>query len=91
MSSGMNRTQAEEYAKTMTYKQAISNIRTGKGIVYRKATMIKLNELAEIADKLVQCKDCRLWQINSHCDGYRSAEDFCSWGERREDGEADEA
>ena len=60
MSSGMNRTQAEEYAKTMTYKQAISNIRTGKGIVYRKATMIKLNELAEIADRLVMCKDCNL-------------------------------
>ncbi len=36
---------------------------------------------------VVRCKDCKLWQIDSHCDGYRSAEDFCSWGERREDGE----
>lgn len=58
MSSGMNRTQAEEYAKTMTYKQAIRNIRTGKGVMYRKATMIKLHELAEIADRLTLCKDC---------------------------------
>ena len=59
MSSGMNRAQAEEYAKTMTYKQAIGNIWNGKGIAYRKATTIKLHELAEIADKLVLCKDCR--------------------------------
>lgn len=57
MSSGMNRTQAEEYAKTMTYKQAISNIRTGKGIMYRKASLIKLRELAEIADKLERDND----------------------------------
>ena len=63
MSSGMNRTQAEEYAKTMTYKQAISNIRTGKGVMYRKATIIKLHELAEIADKLVLCKDCKHYSV----------------------------
>ena len=51
MSSGMNLEQAKEYAKTMTYSQAISNIKHGKGIKYRKATMIKLRELAEIADR----------------------------------------
>ena len=34
--------------------------------------------------ELVRCKDCRHWETDSHCDGYRSAEDFCSWGERRE-------
>lgn len=52
MSSGMNLEQAKEYAKTMTYSQAVSNIKHGKGIKYRKATMIKLRELAEIADRL---------------------------------------
>lgn len=52
MSSGMNTEQAKEYAKTMTYRQAISNVTTGKGIKYRKDTMIKLRELAEWADRI---------------------------------------
>ena len=52
MSSGMNVEQAKEYAKTMTYSEAISNVRYSKGIKYRKATMIKLRELAQIADRL---------------------------------------
>ena len=91
MSSRMNRTQAEEYAKTMTYKQAISNIRTGKGIVYRKATMIKLNELAEIADRLVMCKDCE-YAVGPSFDGYLHCDvlkiliyetGYCSYGVRR--------
>ena len=97
MSSGMNSSQAEEYAKTMTYKEAISNIRTGKGVRYRKATMIKLHELAEIADKLVRCKDCKFKRLYDEGDTkyyYCALEDrpnrnwsvddtdFCSWGER---------
>lgn len=52
MGSGMNTEQAKEYAKTMTYSEAVSNVRYGKCIKYRKATMIKLRELAEIADRL---------------------------------------
>ena len=52
MSSGMNTEQAKEYAKTMTYTEAVSNIKHAKGIKYRKATMIKIRELAEIADRL---------------------------------------
>ena len=52
MSSGMNTEQAKEYAKTMTYSEAVSNVKYSKGIKYRKATMIKLRELAEIADRL---------------------------------------
>lgn len=93
MSSGMNRAQAEEYAKTMTYRQAIGNIRTGKGIMYRKATMIKLHELAEIADKLVLCKDCKNYSIEgkitqfSWCNALEMPTDeqrFCSYGERSE-------
>ena len=93
MSSGMNRARAEEYAKTMTYKQAISNIRTGKGIMYRKATMIKLYELAEIADKLVQCNNCKWYQGVHGVQGHAPCElfnkqvlwnDFCSNEERSE-------
>lgn len=57
MSSGMNTKQAKEYAKTMTYKQAVENIVHGKGIRYKKATIIKLRELAEIADKLDKEKE----------------------------------
>lgn len=52
MSSGMNTEQAKEYAKTITYSEAVHNVKYGKGIKYRKATMIKLRELAEIADLL---------------------------------------
>ena len=52
MSNGMNLEQAKEYAKTMTYGQAVSNCFHAKGIMYRKATLIKLHELAEIADRL---------------------------------------
>ena len=51
MSSGMNVEQAKEYAKTMTYSEAVSNVKRSKGIKYRKATMIKLRELTEIADR----------------------------------------
>lgn len=52
MSSGMNTEQAKVYAENMTYSEAVSNVRYGKGVRYRKATMIKLHELAEIADRL---------------------------------------
>ena len=92
MSSGMNRTQAEEYAKTMTYKQAIGNIWTGKGIKYRKATMIKLHELAEIADRLVLCKNCKhRYKYGEVAHFYRCIinerpvddMDYCAWGEER--------
>jgi len=52
MGSGMNLEEAKEYAKTMTYSEAVANVKYSKFIKYRKATMIKLHELAEIADKL---------------------------------------
>ena len=48
----MNREEAQEYAKTMSYKKAVLNCIHAKGIAYRKASLIKLQELAEIADKL---------------------------------------
>ena len=55
----MTREEAIEYAKNMTYQDAIRNTVYAKGVSYKKATRIKLHELAEIADKLVLCKDCR--------------------------------
>jgi hypothetical protein len=47
----MNREEAEEYAKNMTYRDAVYNALQGKCIPYRKATLIKLYELL---DKLEQ-------------------------------------
>ena len=61
MSSGMNTEQAKEYAKTMTYREAVSNVKYSKFIKYRKATMIKLRELAEIADRLDRKTEPQMW------------------------------
>lgn len=63
----MTREEAIECAKNMTYQEAIRNTMYAKGVRYKKATRIKLHELAEIADKIdtidavVRCKDCELW------------------------------
>ncbi len=87
MSSGMNRAQAEEYAKTMTYRQAVSNIKNCRGIKYRKATMIKLHELADIADTLVLCNECIANNDGNLCvvAAYinEDGNGFCNCGERR--------
>ena len=40
MSSGMNTEQAKEYAKNMTYSEAVRNVRYGKGIMFRNAIPI---------------------------------------------------
>ena len=46
----MNKQEAEEYAKTMTYRDAIHNALQGKCIPYRKATLIKLNKLLDLIE-----------------------------------------
>ena len=46
----MNRTEAEEYAKEMTYRDAVCNALQGKCIPYRKATLIKLYELLDMVE-----------------------------------------
>ena len=56
----MNRQEAEEYAKTMTFRDAVTNALNGKSISYRKATMIKLHELLGIVEH--ECYACK------HCD-----------------------
>lgn len=53
----MTREEAIECAKKMTYQDAIRNTIYAKGIRYKKATRIKLQELAEIADKLERDND----------------------------------
>lgn len=46
----MTREEAEEYAKEMTYRDAVYNALRGKCIPYRKATLIKLYELLDMVD-----------------------------------------
>lgn len=41
----MTREEAEIYAKTMTYEDALYNLSQARAIPYRKATFIKVNEL----------------------------------------------
>ena len=48
----MTKDEAIECAKNMTYQEAIRNTIYAKGVRYKKATRIKLHELAEIADKI---------------------------------------
>lgn len=48
----MTKDEAIECAKNMTYQEAIRNTIYAKGVKYKKATRIKLQELAEIADKI---------------------------------------
>ena len=90
----MTREEAIECAKNMTYQDAVRNTVYAKGV--KKATRIKLHELAEIADKLVLCKYCqysRVYQTDSKGTMKRNCvafvvsrtvtdDDFCSWGER---------
>ena len=50
---------------------------------YEHATLVDIKEPLKVS--VVRCKDCIHWDTDSHCDSYRRAEDFCSWGERREE------
>lgn len=55
----MTRVEAEEYAKNMTYRDAVINALSGRAIPYRKATMIKLHELLTIVEhECYACKHC---------------------------------
>ena len=46
----MTREEAEEYAKEMTYRDAVYNALQGKCIPYRKATLMKLYELLDMVE-----------------------------------------
>lgn len=93
MSSGMNVQQAKELASKRNYKWAVGNLKRAYGISYKKATKILLYELAEIADRLVFCKDCRWSEPNRegdydcmcHIPIFRVSEDgWCYLGERKD-------
>ena len=43
----MNREEAKEYAKSMSYRQAVYNALQAKCVPYRKATLMKLHELLD--------------------------------------------
>ena len=53
----MNNQEAEEYAKTMTYRDAVYNAIHGKCIPYRKATLIKLYELLDMVETTAENED----------------------------------
>ena len=44
--------EAKEYAKTMSYEEAVYNALQGRAVPYKKATKIKLDELVKIAREL---------------------------------------
>lgn len=46
----MTKDETEEYAKKMTYRNAVHNALKGKCIPHRKATLIKLHELLDIIE-----------------------------------------
>ena len=48
--------EAKEYAKTMSYGEAVYNALQGRSVPYRKATKIKLNELLQKAKELDELK-----------------------------------
>jgi len=48
----MNREEAEEHAKHMTFRDAVYNLTLAKCIPYRKATLIKIYELLDIIEPL---------------------------------------
>ena len=44
--------EAKEYAKTMSYTEAVYNALQGRAVPYKKATKIKLDELLKIAKEI---------------------------------------
>ena len=48
----MTREEAEEYAKHMTFEDAIYNLSQARSIPYRKATFIKIKELLKIVTEI---------------------------------------
>ena len=88
--------EAVEYAKTMSYTEAVYNALQGRAVPYKKATKIKLDELLEIAESLpIHCKDCEYWEkaensLQGRCcllQMYPTGEWFCGNGKRKENKE----
>ena len=54
----MTKEEAVEYAKTMSYSEAVYNALQGRAVPYKKATKIKLDELLRIAEQIDFGKKC---------------------------------
>lgn len=75
----MTREEAEEYAKEMTYRDAINNLMKARSIPYRKATFIKVNELLNALEQ-EPCNELptvAIPQDNNGCEN-------CRWQSRSE-------
>ena len=66
----MTREEAEIYAKTMTYEDALYNLSQARAIPYRKATFIKVNELIKtlLQEPKYPCDVC-MYNPPSSADG----------------------
>ena len=53
----MNMEEAKEYAREMSYCDAVYNALKGRAIPYRQATKIKLEELLKIAQQIDELKE----------------------------------
>lgn len=63
----MTREEAEKYAKNMTYREAIYNLKQAKSVPYRKATFIKVNELLdELEQEPFMNKPCISSKVCEH-------------------------
>lgn len=51
--------EAKEYAKTMSYTEAVYNALQGRAVPYKKATKIKFDELLEKAKELDELEEWR--------------------------------
>lgn len=92
----MTKEEAVEYAKTMSYSEAVYNALQGRAVPYKKATKIKLDELSKVAElldnQLIHCKDCEYWEkaensLQGRCcllQMYPTGEWFCGNGKRKE-------
>ncbi len=54
----MNTEEAKEFAKTMTYRDAIYNLKQARCVPYKKATFEVINRLLDELDKIEHCDDC---------------------------------
>ena len=65
----MNREEANEYAKGMSFRDAVDNVSRGRSIPYRKATLIKLYELLDLLDATEEEPKLNLSWIPDACRG----------------------
>lgn len=70
--------EAKEYAKTMSYTEAVYNALQGRAVPYKKATKIKLDELLKSANELDVLLDYVTDSINAEKKMIGSCHDLAS-------------